>query len=329
MTDHHNIFTGRQSVEIGIGGGDPCAGKTPDTGGPDRDIIFKFGEDDYIIHSYGGNDWIIGGRGDDCIYGGAGADELSGDPGDDHIYGEEGADKLYGGPGADKLYGGPGNDFISGTYSWQDPGDDYLTGGAGDDYLTGGPGADKLYGDSGDDQLRGGAGDDRLKGGPGDDLLDGDSIDGAGADIFMFSPGDSTAGGGDVILDFDPDEGDRIELIGFSSERPTLSDVLDASGTLTVGGANNNYYEYTYGDGREDDRIITLPDGGKITLLNVGDAEFTIDDIIDQQAGQAGDDQQADLSSPIIHSGTWVTKLLGAPDDVLQGGPGPSFLNGG
>ena len=68
--------------------------------------------------------------------------------------------------------------------------------------------------------------------------------------------------GKDFIFDFDPDEGDRIELIGFSSERPTLSGLIDADN-----------------DGARDDQEITLPDGGEIALLNVGNVALSLDDL--------------------------------------------------
>ena len=166
-----------------------------------------------------------GGPGDDAGYGGPGNDTGYGGPGDDTGYGGPGDDTGYGGPGNDQLYGGPGDDAGYGG-----PGDDILDGGPGDDILDGGPGNDYLYG---------GAGADRPDGG-------------TGADTFLFAPGHSTDGGGDVIRDFDPDAGDRIELSGFSSGNPTLSHRLDADD-----------------DGELDDAIITLPDGGTITLLDI------------------------------------------------------------
>ena len=52
-------------------------------------------------------------------------------------------------------------------------------------------------------------------------------------------------------------------LSGFSSGNPRLSGLMDA-----------------HDDGDLDDREITLPDGGIIALLNVGDAALSLDDFI-------------------------------------------------
>ena len=133
--------------------------------------------------------------------------------------------------------------------------------------LTGGPGDDTLRGGPWDDTLRGGGGADTLDGGIGEDLLTG----GPGADIFIFRPGDTwpvrpawvRPDQGDVITDFDYAEGDRIKLIGFSSDNLILSGVIDDDA-----------------DGTADDRKIILPDGSNIYLLNFGDAELSIENII-------------------------------------------------
>ena len=281
MTDHHNIFTAR-ITEYGGPGDDRL------TGGPGNDDLRGNGGDDVLTGgagndrlagmagvddldggpgddtSYGGegNDRQTGGAGNDRLYGGPGNDQQDGGPGDDRLSGGLGEDQLTGGTGGDSFYGGPGRDLISGgpgnDWLYGGPGNDDLDGGAGDDLISGGPGNDWLYGGPGNDDLDGGAGDDLISGGPGNDWLYG----GAGADTFRFAPAHSLAGGRDVILDFAPGAGDRILLSGFSSKL-TLSDVIDADG-----------------DGRLDDREITLPGGGIITLRNVGDAELALENII-------------------------------------------------
>ena len=192
------------------------------------------------------DDNLEGGNGDDTMHGGSGDDTLDGGSGNDTLSGGSGNDTLYGDGDGDELYGGYG--------------DDHLYGGYGDDHLYGGAGADgQLYGGPGDDQIYSGGGDALLSGGPGDDRLSG----GGGADTFRFAPGHSSGGEGDVITDFDYAAGDRIMLTGFSSGDPTLSNRQDADG-----------------DGATDDRIITLPDGGEIALLDVGNAVFFIENII-------------------------------------------------
>ncbi|MBC3468846.1 type I secretion C-terminal target domain-containing protein, partial [Pseudomonas sp. RW10S2] len=84
-------------------------------------------------------------------------------------------------------------------------GNDTLLGGAGNDILFGQGGNDLLDGGKGNDILLGGTGNDILIGGPGNDIL----IGGPGADTFVWKAGDI---GHDVIKDFNPGEGDRIDL---------------------------------------------------------------------------------------------------------------------
>jgi len=143
-----------------------------------------------VVAMGGGDDLVVGGLADDLIRGGGGDDTLRGGGGGDTLMGGRGNDRLAGGPGDDLLFGGPGRDTLLGG-----AGDDTLDGGAGDDLLRGGRGDDLLLGGAGDDTLHGGAGNDTLTGGP-------------GADVFVFARN----GGRDVITDFTPAEGDRLQL---------------------------------------------------------------------------------------------------------------------
>ncbi|MES0826091.1 calcium-binding protein [Ruegeria sp. SCP11] len=93
-----------------------------------------------------------------------------------------------------------GNDTLTGSN-----GDDNLFGGSGDDVVSGGAGDDHVDGGSGNDVVSGGAGNDTIVDGYGADTMAG----GDGADRFVLS--DASASG-DVIEDFDPSEGDTIEL---------------------------------------------------------------------------------------------------------------------
>lgn len=105
-------------------------------------------------------------------------------------------------------------------HAFQAPGgtQQVIRGAAGDDLLAGSPGAEKLVGGAGNDTLRGGGGGDTLEGGRGDDWIElaGDSfaIGGEGADTFVVqaptvqSAGDKPLLG--VVVDFRPDEGDRL-----------------------------------------------------------------------------------------------------------------------
>jgi Ca2+-binding RTX toxin-like protein len=96
--------------------------------------------------------------------------------------------------------GGYGDDALDGG-----TGDDILWGGDGHDTLAGGAGADTLWGHNGHDALLGGDGADFLAGGDGGDTLTG----GAGADVFAIR---SAWPSRDIATDFDPTEGDRVDL---------------------------------------------------------------------------------------------------------------------
>lgn len=92
---------------------------------------------------------------------------------------------------------------------------DVLTGGRGNDTIDGRGGNDTLRGEAGNDTLLGGPGRDVLIGGPGADVLTGD----AGANRFVFSGRNRTQAlrtsllrAPDRITDFNPTEGDRIQL---------------------------------------------------------------------------------------------------------------------
>lgn len=116
----------------------------------------------------------------------------------------DGADSLIGTVQDDVINALAGDDRLLGGF-----GRDRLTGGLGNDSLYGGDGADVLIGAAGNDRIAGSTGADRLIGGTGVDVLTG----GAGADVFIYQkPGDSTATTRDRITDFDPTQGDKIDL---------------------------------------------------------------------------------------------------------------------
>ena len=190
-----------------------------------------------------------GGEGDDTGFGGAGDDTGFGGAGDDTGFGGAGNDTGFGGAGNDILVGGTGDDTGFGG-----PGNDQLYGDAGDDTGFGGPGNDQLYGGPGNDSLRGGEGDDILVGDAGNDIL----VGGPGEDIFVFAPGDSV-GSGDVIMDYTASEDDALDLMAFNID-PDQN--LEAQGLRIAEGRDAD------GDGARDDTIITLPDGGTISLLD-------------------------------------------------------------
>jgi Ca2+-binding RTX toxin-like protein len=116
--------------------------------------------------------------------------------------------------------GGRGGDTLVGTESF-----DALAGRAGDDTIFGRGRADFLDGGDGDDRLFGEGGVDFLVGGPGQDQLAG----GPGADRHVFT---SLGDGRDTILDFNAEEGDRLDLrqlfegTGFDPGAADAGDVL-------------------------------------------------------------------------------------------------------
>jgi hypothetical protein len=143
-----------------------------------------------FIYGLGGDETIVGGRGNDQLGARNGDNRLFGGPGNDMLFGGSGNDVLNGGPGNDWLEGGPGNDVLNGG-----PGNDRLQGGPGNDVLNGGPGNDLLVAGPGRDLLNGGPGDDRVIGhggtttvvaGPGDTI---DVADGQGNDRVLCPAG--------------------------------------------------------------------------------------------------------------------------------------------
>ena len=143
-------------------------------------------------------------QGADTVTGSYADETINSLGGNDTIRSGGGNDNVNAGVGNDTVYAGTGNDKVDGGN-----GDDMLYGDAGDDKLSGGAGADTLYGGDGNDTLIGGAGDDILVGGAGRDDMRG----GTGADTYVInSITDSQVPFADVIREFKPDEGDRIDL---------------------------------------------------------------------------------------------------------------------
>ena len=183
-------------------------------GGNGNDVLEGGSEND-VLQGNAGDDSIFGGMGDDITRGGQGEDLVHGDAGADTLFGDLGADTVEGGQGDDVIQGNGGNDLVFGGL-----GDDIMLGGQGNDIVQGNGGNDVLFGDLGDDIVRGGQGNDWLFGGAGADFLSGDAGDdtisgGAGADVFYVFSGSAR----DVVLDFNPMEGDRVRIdpgVGFA-----------------------------------------------------------------------------------------------------------------
>lgn len=88
------------------------------------------------LYTMGGNDNVVGSKGDDFIDLGEGDDIVWAGEGNDHIQASRGNDTVYGGAGDDNIrwgQGGPGSN--SGTTGLE-YGNDYLDGGAGNDVVN-------------------------------------------------------------------------------------------------------------------------------------------------------------------------------------------------
>jgi Ca2+-binding RTX toxin-like protein len=101
---------------------------------------------------------------------------------------------------------------------------------------TGGHGGDMLIGNDAANALRGAGGDDTLSGGPGADRLTG----GAGADTFVF---DGPAAAGDFVTDFNPGEGDTLQLDGAAFGNLPAEQLLAGSYLVYDGATGKLYYD--------------------------------------------------------------------------------------
>lgn len=153
---------------------------------------------------------------------------------DDVLFGSRYADVLYGAGGNDTILGGQGHDFLTG-----DGGNDLLVGGTGDDDLFGGRGNDRLRGDAGADLMVGGAGRDLMEGG-------------AGADLFRFGAFDfsgTAPGRADTITDFNPAEGDLIDLSRVDARAGGADNAFTFIGRTAFSGVSGQlHYQIVNGD---------------------------------------------------------------------------------
>jgi len=142
---------------------------------------------------------------------------------------------------------------------------DDLKGTSDGDDIRGLAGNDRLLGMGGDDALDGGNGKDHLDGGAGADALTG----GLGADVFWYRKvADSTLVSMDVITDFAPSEGDRIDLSAIDANAARQgnqafifigkADFSGKAGELRYerSGAETHVYGDTDGDGVADLAIL-------------------------------------------------------------------------
>ena len=284
-------------------------------GGSGADTLTGDGNDNELSGGAGG-DFLNGGDGADMVIGGSGIDTMTGGNGFDLLDGGPGADPIDGDTSATQTQAnvqsfaapatggrvdvadptvGYGGDTVTyagsnrgvelklgalDTSNWSSTSATGVGGYAHGDTVVN---VENIIGSDRDDTLRGNDWFNVLTGGKGDDTLTGD-ISAPQADIFVFAPGDSTGPSGDEITDFGVSGAtrDALDLRAFNFDIDT-----DGSGAITTTLMNLETQGLEISavmdldeDGTEDDREITLPDGGKIALLNVGDTALTMDNFV-------------------------------------------------
>jgi Ca2+-binding RTX toxin-like protein len=204
----------------------------------------------------------------DHLVGAATRDALSGRAGPDAIAGMAGRDRLSGGSDNDTLWGGSGNDRLKGG-----SGDDLLVGGFGSDSMRAGTGNDTLLSrsDAGETPAAQGGVQvfDNEPFSASDDILQG----GRGADTFRF---ELTLNGREEIVAKHVNDDGTIDWAGVTGENGAVhnhwvesigDDVIldfnrDAGDTIQVAGHTVGMRDIIYGDrngdGEDDYSIITL-----------------------------------------------------------------------
>ena len=272
-----------------------------------------------VLHGEAENDTLVGGPGNDELQGGPGIDMLNGGAGGDILNGGAAGTNLVDGRPFASIAGGradvdgmnpTGYSGDTVTYAGSNRGVTLTLGavdvdgaddtfGNSDDFssieVTGQGGyaqgdtvsnVENIIGSDHDDRLEGSNYHNVLTGGKGDDTL---TSGGTSGDIFVFAPGDSTGEDGDVITDFavgaDSATRDAIDLRAFNFDiatNPATGAITTTLTQLEAQGLKISDLMDADEDGTEDDREITLPDGGKITLI--GDAaavgELTMDNFV-------------------------------------------------
>ncbi|TCS19698.1 T1SS-143 domain-containing protein/predicted secreted protein (type I secretion substrate), partial [Aminobacter aminovorans] len=193
-----------------------------------------------------GTDTINAGSGDDWLIGGSGADTLNGEGGTDTaVYRDSAAGVTVTVNGS-----GTGGDAQGDTLS----GIENLMGSNFADTLTGDGSANILYGLDGDDILSGAGGADILDGGLGADRMTG----GSGGDTFVISA-DAIGAINDVITDFNPGQGDQIDLSELLSGISAGTN-LETSGYVSIvqNGANAELQVDVDGGGNNYQTVAVL-----------------------------------------------------------------------
>jgi hypothetical protein len=212
-------------------------------------------DNDYIFGANATNDQIEAGAGDDYIYTGNGDDIVNAGDGSDLIVGGSGlGDDIYnGGDGVDMISFSsavaPINVNLNENYAFgEDIGHDQIN---NVEHIEAGQASDEIYLDQADNIAYGGSGDDnfyllplmgfdQLYGEAGNDVFiwqtESDDLliisGGPGADVFK--PGTAANIGQIIVNDFDPTEGDLIDLSAFWQNSPDLLTEIINNDTATT-----------------------------------------------------------------------------------------------
>jgi Ca2+-binding RTX toxin-like protein len=175
-----------------------------------------------LLNGRGGVDVLLGGDGNDWLGGGAGADVLDGGRDQDTASYADSASGVFVSLATGSGTGGTaeGDTLVNienvdgsahGDLLIGDDNANMLSGGGENDSLKGGGGADHLFGDQGNDRLDGGS---NPVAGPDGEAFD-SLMGGLGADTFVWSSISDTGterASMDFIVDFHPEQGDKIDL---------------------------------------------------------------------------------------------------------------------
>lgn len=219
------------------------------------------------------------------------------------INGTNGNDTITGSANGDTIHGLDGNDTLYG-----EAGDDILYGDAGNDTLKGRDGNDSLYGGDGTDYLEGGNGNDLLNGGNGVDTIKGSG----GIDTYSYL---TALEGGDIIQDFRPLTGEKIDLTPIFQFNPAFVGAQAfTDGYLRLAQSGADVLVYLDADGNAGGGAETL----FITLQAISLADVTLSSFILPVNGSGGNTAPTAVNdSATTNEDTAVTiSVLGNDSDA-------------
>jgi Ca2+-binding RTX toxin-like protein len=239
-TGNNVVFSSGADTIAGAAGTSPTA---PGAGG--SDTIAVTGSNSDLVFGRTSNIYFINGSGQSTVSGGTGSDTV--------FAGAGGGEFFAGSGGNSVLVGGAGKATFVGTAN----GDNLQAGGSLGDVLLAGAGNETLTGSNstGNDTFRAGTGSDALILGSGSDTViayTGSATVYGGTGTFLFAAVNGSAGGTDVLTNFDVAKGDRVGLFNYG---PNAVQAALATATVNTAGTGAT--------------TITLSDNTKITFNGV------------------------------------------------------------